>query len=106
MLGKTIQFSGSGGLHGKYWYDRITNGEQSSVPKANSIAVWDDGGSYGHVGYVEKVDSNYVYVSEANWGPDYTMNVLDATDGQVKRFPRDDMDRGSYAFVGYVHLDI
>lgn len=106
VLGKTIQFSGSGGLHGKYWYDRITNGEQSSVPKANSIAVWDDGGSYGHVGYVEKVDSNYVYVSEANWGPDYTMNVLDATDGQVKRFPRDDMDRGSYAFVGYVHLDI
>lgn len=39
----------------------------SSTPRENSIAVW-NGGSAGHVAFVENVSGNNVTISEANWG--------------------------------------
>jgi surface antigen len=54
----------------KNWYnDAIKSGyEVGSTPKANSIVVWGNWTEYGHVGYVEKVDDNYLYVWDST-GP-------------------------------------
>lgn len=108
VLGKTIEFSGTGGLNGATWYSRITNGEKSNEPKTNSIAVWDEGGN-GHVAYVEKVDNEYIYISEANWRG--TLNAHDDEDGKVYTLPRTNLTRTAsgqrtFTFLGFVHLDI
>jgi surface antigen len=54
----------------KNWYnDAIKSGyEVGSTPKANSIVVWGNWTEYGHVGYVEKVDDNNLYVWDST-GP-------------------------------------
>jgi surface antigen len=54
----------------KNWYnDAIKSGyEVGSTPKANSIVVWGNWTEYGHVGYVEKVDDNTLYVWDST-GP-------------------------------------
>jgi surface antigen len=54
----------------KNWYnDAIKSGyEVGTTPKANSIVVWGNWTEYGHVGYVEKVDDNYLYVWDST-GP-------------------------------------
>jgi surface antigen len=54
----------------KDWYnDAIKFGyEVGTTPKANSIVVWGNWTEYGHVGYVEKVDNNTLYVWDST-GP-------------------------------------
>jgi surface antigen len=54
----------------KDWYnDAIKSGyEVGTTPKANSIVVWGNWTEYGHVGYVEKVDNNTLYVWDST-GP-------------------------------------
>ena len=53
----------------------------SKYPKPNSIACF-NGGTYGHVRYVEYVIANTVYYTEANWNAD---NALSADDGALKK---------------------
>lgn len=53
----------------------------SKYPKANSIACY-NGGTYGHVRYVEYVIGNTVYYTESNEDSD---NVLNASDGILKK---------------------
>ena len=53
----------------------------SWYPKPNSIACF-NGGTYGHVRYVEYVIGDVVYFTEANWNAD---NVLSADDGILKK---------------------
>ena len=53
--------------HAKDWHEDLsTIYPVGAEPKANSIAVWTDSG-YGHVAFVEAVDSNYVYYTEGGW---------------------------------------
>lgn len=54
----------------KDWYKNAKNAgyQVSSTPKAKSIVVWGDWTTYGHVGYVEKVDGNTIYVWDST-GP-------------------------------------
>lgn len=100
---KTITFSQNYGLHGKMWWHYVTNCVKSSVPAANSVAVWDNGGAYGHVAYVEKVEAGYVYFTEVNW--DTPNGILDAADGVVKRLTTAAFSqRGSYKLSGYLLL--
>lgn len=102
VTGKTIAFSQSYGLHGKYWWNYVTNCTKTSTPTSNSIAVWDDGGEYGHVGYVEKVSGDTIYLTEANWPAN---NMVDATDGQVKTFTTANIkNRSGYRILGYLVL--
>lgn len=108
VLGKAIEFSGVGALNGAAWYSRITNGKKSSTPAANSIAVWGDGG-FGHVAYVEKVDNNCIYISEANWRG--TLSAHDDMDGRVYTVPRSNLtrktsDERELACIGFIHLVI
>ena len=109
VLGKVIEFSPGTrpglGLCGAVWYDCILNGERSQTPEANSIAVWDDG-TTGHVAYVEQVVGDTVYISEANWGTNNIVGVLDALDGTVRTFSKSNPVRGGMQLRGYVHLNI
>lgn len=82
VMGKSIIFSATSGRHAKFWPSLVTNCTLRTTVVANSIAVWDDGGAYGHVGYIEKVDGNNIYLTEANW--DTANNAVDAEDGKVK----------------------
>ena len=74
-----------------------------SYTHLNSIAVWDDGGKYGHVGYLEKVSGSTIYLTEANWGP--ASNIVDASDGKVKSFTTSTIkSRSGYNILGYLVL--
>lgn len=53
----------------------------SKYPKANSIACY-NGGTYGHVRYVEYVIGDTVYYTESNEDSD---NILNASDGILKK---------------------
>ena len=85
------------------WYYSSTDGGQNyfqcgSEPRANSIAVWSNGGA-GHVAYVEAVDSvnQIVYISHAGGGKSwyginsYSFNEMKTLYG--------------YNLLGYVYLD-
>ena len=54
----------------KNWYSDAQNAGYSvgTTPKANSIIVWGGWTSYGHVGYVERVSGNTLYVWDST-GP-------------------------------------
>ncbi|GHU58491.1 hypothetical protein FACS1894133_3340 [Clostridia bacterium] len=56
-------------LNARKWYAaaKASGFKVSATPRANSIVVW-DGGSYGHVGFVESVSGNTVKFSHANYG--------------------------------------
>ena len=58
------------------WYGRATNLVRRMYPVNNSIAC-SNHSSYGHVWYVEYVDRDFVYITEANWNA--------GTDGKVKK---------------------
>lgn len=109
VTGKTITFSATSGLHAKTWWNYVTNCAKSSTPRANSIAVWDDGGTYGHVAYVEAVlDDGTVYYTEANWKG--TLDVLDSEDGKVREKSTSAMATRTttegvvYNLLGYLYL--
>lgn len=106
VTGKTIEFSMPDGLHGKYWWQYVTNCSKSSTPVSNSIAVWDDGGKWGHVGYVEKVSGSTVYLTEANWP--VADHALDAEDGKVRIRTVEQMKKrgasNQYELLGYLVL--
>lgn len=65
------------------WYDTAVLKKLSvgKSPKTNSIACFNCG-SYGHVIFVEYVDENFVYYTEANSNGD---NCLSSDDGILKK---------------------
>lgn len=73
------------GIYGNantWWYSARAKGmKTSSVPVTNSIACF-NGGSYGHVIFVESVSGNTVYYTEAN---NPCNNVVDSGDGVLKK---------------------
>ncbi len=68
--------------NGKDVYENCKNSgfQVSKYPKSNSIACF-NGGTYGHVKYVEYVIADKVYYTEANENSD---NKLTASDGILK----------------------
>lgn len=82
--GKYIGFSGNNDA--KDWYANAVSGYSRKVagtatPIANSIACF-KGSTYGHVVFIEAVDGNYVYFTEANNPAD---NALSSDDGTVRK---------------------
>ncbi|WP_123054214.1 SH3 domain-containing protein [Clostridium sp. JN-1] len=69
-------------------------------PKANSIVVWGGGKyGYGHVGFVEKVEGDTVYLNEGNF------SVRGSYDGNVKTLSKEAMkNRGNLFLKGYIYL--
>lgn len=64
----------------KEWYNQAKNAgyKVGTSPKANSIIVWGNWTSYGHVGYVEEVEGNVINV----W--DSTGPCIDEEDEEFK----------------------
>ncbi len=106
----------------KDWYNDARNSGYTvgTTPKANSIIVWGGWTSYGHVGYVESVDGNTLYV----W--DSTGPCIDRTDKEFQdcmaNSVNEDTDRlcydnakpaaceytispDRYGITGYIYLD-
>lgn len=69
--------------NGKDVYQRCKDSgfQVSKYPKSNSIACY-NGGTYGHVRYVEYVIANTVYYTESNENSD---DLLNASDGILKK---------------------
>ncbi|QOR35990.1 CHAP domain-containing protein [Clostridium sp. 'deep sea'] len=67
------------------WFENSTKGFsrkllESAAPVKNSIACF-KGGNYGHVVFVEEVENNLVYFTEANANNN---SIVDSTDGILK----------------------
>lgn len=106
----------------KEWYNDAKNHGYSvgTTPKSNSIIVWGDWTSYGHVGYVERVEGNILYV----W--DSTGPCIDREDEEFKECMANGVSEESdkicyanakkiaceytispseYTITGYIYLD-
>lgn len=68
-----------------------------SSPRANSIISWKHG-LYGHVAYVEAVDSTGIWISHANGGVGWY---------GITKIPLNGIPTGwkGYALNGYIYLD-
>jgi surface antigen len=94
-----LTFSKSWGRHGGAWYDLVKNLKRGSVPKSNSLVVWQNG-KYGHVAYVESVDGNNITITESNWA-----NPTNGKFNGSKVFTIDKIkNRGTYKLKGYIYL--
>lgn len=85
------------------WYYRSDNGgekyfECGEEPRQNSIVVWKNG-SYGHVAFVEAVDTvnNKVYISHAGSGRSW-LGITEHTIDEMKTL-------WGYQLLGYIYLD-
>lgn len=91
--GKSLTFNITSGRNGNQWYNHVTNCQRSSVPRANSIACYDDGG-YGHVAYVKSVNPNgSLNIHESNWKGPYESDATIANG-----------NRGSYRLQGFLYI--
>ncbi len=109
----------------KKWYsDAQKSGYQvGSVPRAKSIVVWENWTEYGHVGYVERVDENYIYVWDSTGGaleyiePQFSECILASpcpetdkpcyenyTKTVAEKYGYKEDSR--YKILGYIYLDV
>lgn len=87
----------------EWWYSNSRDNvyPYGSEPRANSIAVWSGGSAgNGHVGFVEDVQGDTVYLNEGNF------NIRRNYDGSVKQLSKSEMkNRGNVFLKGYIYLD-
>ena len=106
----------------KNWYkDALNDGYiVGATPKANSIIVWGDWTSYGHVGYVESVNENIISVWDSTGpcidkeDPEYINCMANGVSEESDKICRDNAKRTSfkynidesvYQITGYIYLD-
>ena len=86
------------------WFDR-TSFPKGSEPRANSIAVWGttQGNPYGHVAFVEYVDGDTIYFTEANVD---TYRTGGGYDGRLKQmsFGKFKNRSGMGKLLGFIYL--
>lgn len=106
----------------KEWYSDASNDGYSvgATPKANSIVVWGNWTSYGHVGYVEKVEGNIMHVWDST-GPcideedlEYINCIANGVSEETDKVCRANAKRiackytispSDYEITGYIYLD-
>lgn len=83
------------------WYNNAANAGYSvgTEPRANSIAVWTNGG-YGHVAYVERVEGSQIYVTEGGYLGGYHEGYAPA---YGKRYPNSSQYLDT--LKGYIYLE-
>lgn len=94
------------GGHGGQYYDvnlglypsKGTGGwfKYGQEPKANSIISWKKGNDYGHVAYVEAVDSTGIWISHAGGAESWF---------GIQKIPLDGSIWSGYKLNGYIYLD-
>ncbi len=82
---KGVKIGARGNAKDVYQSCKNSGFQVSKYPKPNSIACF-NGGTYGHVRYVEYVIGNTVYFTEANGNAD---NAISADDGILKKMSLD-----------------
>lgn len=86
------------GGHGKDYYSyNVKNGwfAYGNEPRPNSIISW-SGGNYGHVAYVEAVDSTGIWISHAGSGKNWR---------SITKLPLNGYYGSSFTLNGYIYLD-
>lgn len=106
----------------KDWYYDAMNAGYSvgTTPKANSIVVWGGWTSYGHVGYVESVGDNTLYVWDSTGpcidetDPSYQECMANSWCEDTDRVCKENAKKGAcaytlspdqYGITGYIYLD-
>ncbi|MBQ4584203.1 MAG: CHAP domain-containing protein [Bacilli bacterium] len=106
----------------KEWYSDASNDGYSvgTTPEANSIVVWGNWTSYGHVGYVEKVEGNIMYVWDSTGpcideeDPKYINCIANGVSEETDKVCRANAKRiackytispSDYEITGYIYLD-
>ena len=85
--------------HGGQYYDNNVSGgwfAYGQEPRANSIISWKKGNDYGHVAYVEAVDSTGIWISHAGSGLSWF---------GIQKIPLDGSIWSGYTLNGYIYLD-
>lgn len=107
----------------KDWYDDAMNAGYSvgTTPRANSIVVWGGWTTYGHVGYVESVGDNTLYVWDSTGpcidekDPAYQECMANSWCEDTDRACKEHAKKGpcaytlspdQYGITGYIYLDI
>jgi surface antigen len=81
-LGADTGIFGNGG---EWWGQAVQKGLSTGQEiRTNSIACFSGPTSYGHVIFVEAVDGDTVYYTEANMEPPYSDGVISPLDGVLK----------------------
>ncbi len=106
----------------KEWYNDAKNAGYSvgTTPRANSIIVWGGWTSYGHVGYVERVDGNTLYVWDSTGpcidrdDPEFIECIANGVSEETDRICYANAKRTAceytispdrYGITGYIYLD-
>ncbi|MDR1376345.1 MAG: CHAP domain-containing protein [Synergistaceae bacterium] len=77
--------TGIRGNGGTWWDQAVGKGLSTGQEiKGDSIACFSGPTSYGHVAYIERVDGDTVYYTEANMEPPYSDGVISPQDGVLK----------------------
>lgn len=104
----SLQFTATSGRHGGRFYELAVETPtiyRDSVPVRGSLPSWTKPNDYGHVGVVERVNSDgSCYISEQNWpsGQGPNAKTLSAAD-MVKRTSRlSNGTTATYSLAGYV----
>ena len=101
------------GVYGasNWWYSLPSKYPRGQVPEANCLAIWSGGSAsypnYGHVAYVESVNSDgSLTLTEGGFSSStYTDTVTGELHTGVRNSTVITMDRNNYTFLGYVYLD-
>ena len=106
----------------KEWYSDASNDGYSvgATPKANSIVVWGNWTSFGHVGYVEKVEGNIMHVWDSTGpcideeDPEYINCIAKGVSEETDKICRANAKKiackytispSDYEITGYIYLD-
>jgi surface antigen len=93
----------------KFWVNYKSNFKTDMNLQENSIVVWggDSYNEYGHVAFVEKINGNTVYFTEANVETYRATNYGGGYDGYLKAWTLSKFKayrKKSGSIIGYIHL--
>lgn len=108
LNGDALQFTSTSGRHGGRFYELAVETPtiyRDSVPVRGALPSWTKPNDYGHVGVVERVNSDgSCYVSEQNWPSGWAPNAktLSAADMATRTSNLSNGTKAYYYLAGYV----
>jgi surface antigen len=106
--GDSLQFTSTSGRHGGRFYELAVETPtiyRDSVPVRGALPSWTKPNDYGHVGVVERVNSDgSCYISEQNWpsGQGPNAKTLSAADMVTRTSNLSNGTKVKYYLAGYV----
>ena len=86
--------------------NKMTHGGVSQTPAVGAAIIWgkasaSDGSSRSHIAMVEKIDGDYIWISEDNYSTVRTYDGVRSRNG-VRKIKKNSALSDSYPFVGYI----